>query len=624
VQLPKIQRLIQEAMSHLQGGRLDAAARLCAQARSASPRGFDAFWISGVVALKQDDFAHAAEWLACAHRITPTHAGCSLRLGFALVRLGRNAEAEAVLRASLRSAPKDAEAWDTLGYVLRVLGKMGESIDAHRRSVELQPSRSHSWHNLGNALLFVGRPGEALAAQERAAAADPSSAAAHHGRALALQSCHRIPEAVKAYGEALRICPGHLEARSFRLLALNYLDGIGRGELFAEHAAYGAAVGHARPRAFPNSPEPSRRIRLAFLSPDLRTHSVAFFLEPLLAHLDRTRFEICLYHDHFVEDNVTERLRLGAAVWRNFVGRSDAAVEAAIREDKPDILVDLAGHTGMNRLALFARRLAPVQIGYLGYPNTSGIDAMDYRFVDPVTDPAGDSEPLHTERLVRFAPVAWSYSPPPQCPEPGPGGEGDTVTFGSFNNFAKVRDETLFAWSKLLGAVRHSRLRIKNMGLDDPSVTLQIRERLIRAGLDPARVDLVGRDTAISDHLAQYRDIDVALDTYPYNGTTTTCEALWMGVPVVTLAGDRHASRVGASLLSAVGHPEWIARSWDDYVGIAASLAAGRGLRRDGAPALRAAMLRSPLMDHAGQAERFGRALLECWETWCQRAAAAA
>jgi protein O-GlcNAc transferase len=626
VQLAKIQRLLQDAMALLQGGRTAAAARLCAQARLAAPRAFEPLWISGVVALKQEHFAEAADWLGRAHRISPSHAPCSLRLGFACVRLGRYAEAEEALRSAASLAPQDAETWDTLGYVLRIRGSLQESIAAHRRAVEIQPGRALSWHNLGNALQFAGRPAEALAAQERAACAEPGYAPAHHGRAVALQGCYRIPEAVKAYGDALAIDAGQHASRSLRLMALNYLDGIGRGEMYAEHAAFGAAVGPGKPPAFAHAPEPGRRLRVAFLSPDLRTHSVAYFLEPLLAHLDRTQFEVHLYHDHFVEDAVTARLRGHADGWRNFVGLPDSAVEADIRADQPDIIVDLAGHTGLNRLPLFARRLAPVQVSYLGYPNTTGIDAMDFRLVDAITDPYGDAEPLHAEKLVRFAPTAWCYRPPEESPLPAPPPslEGSPVIFGSFNNFAKVTDAALFAWSKILNAVRGSRLRIKNAGLDDPAVSALVRERLARADLDLHRVELVGRDPAIACHLAQYQGIDVALDTSPYNGTTTTCEALWMGVPVVTLAGDRHASRVGASLLTAVGRPEWIARSWDDYIAVAAALATNPSQRRTIGLTLRSAMAASALLDHSGQAQRFGHALRECWGAWCHRQAAAA
>ena len=616
----KLQRLLSETAGHLAAGRLAVAARLCAQARAAAPRDFAALFLSGATALAQENFSAAADWLAAAHRRDARSAPCALRLGFALAKLGRHDEAERALRAAVALAPHDAEAWDTLCFVLKNRGALAEAVAAHRRATGLQPARALSWHNLGHALQFSGRPAEALAAHERAVAAEPASAPAHFGHALALQACHRISEAVAAYDATLALAPAHHAARSQRLMARQYVDGVTREELFREHAAFGAAVGEARPRSFANAPDPARRLRVAFLSPDLRTHSVAYFLEPLLAHLDRAAFEVFLYHDHFVTDATSEKLRGFATCWRNFIGQPGAAVEAAIRADAPDVLVDLAGHTGLNRLELFARRLAPVQLSYLGYPGTTGLRAMDFRFVDAVTDPPDDAEKFHTEKLVRFAPTAWSYAPPADAPEPAlpPGARGEPVTFGCFNNLAKVTDAALAAWRRLLDTVPGSRLRLKADGLGEAATAGHFRARLARAGLAFARVELCGCTPTTAAHLALYRDLDVALDTFPYHGTTTTCEALWMGVPVVTLRGDRHASRVGASLLTAVGHVEWITRDWDDYVRIAAALTT------TARPGLRDAMRRSALLDHAGQAARFGAALRECWTAWCGRAAAAA
>jgi protein O-GlcNAc transferase len=626
VQNAKIQHLLQEAAVHLQAGRYPVAARLCAQARALAPADFNTLFISGATALKQENYADAAEWLGRAHRRSRRSASCALRLGFALAKLGRYPQAEAALREALALAPADAEAWDVLGFVLKAGGSLEGAISAHQKAVELMPERALSWHNLGNALQFAGRFAEALAAHECARAADPSLVSAHFGRGLALQSCHRISEAVGAYGEALVLGPGHHEARSCRLMALNYLDGLGKEKVHAEHLMFGEALGAERRRAFPNPPEAGRRLRLAFLSPDLRAHSVAFFLEPLLAHLDREAFEIFLYHDHFVVDQVSGRLRSMAQRWRNFVGLPGDAVEAAIRADAPDVIVDLAGHTGLNRLPLFNRRLAPVQISYLGYPNTTGIRSMDYRFVDSTTDPVGDDDRFHTEKLVRFSSTAWSYAPPPEAPEPDSPGEGPggPVTFGCFNNFAKVTDPTLAAWGRLLASVPGSRLRLKAAGFGEPSIAAQVRERLVRAGLDPSRVDTLARTAGMAEHLALYQGVDVALDTHPYNGTTTTCEALWMGVPVVTMLGDRHASRVGASLLTAAGHPEWIARDWSDYIGIAARLSRDRSDRRGTGIALRNDMRDSALLDHPGQAAQFARAVRECWASWCGRALVAA
>lgn len=623
VQNAKIQLLLQEAAIHLQAGRYPVAARLCAQARVLAPTDFNTLFISGATALKQENFADAADWLGRAHRKSRRSASCALRLGFALAKLARYMEAEAVLREALALSPADAEAWDALGFVLKAGGNLDGAISAHRKAVELMPERALSWHNLGNALQFAGRFAEALASHERARAADPSLVSAHFGRGLALQSCHRISEAVGAYGEALVLGPGHHEARSCRLMALNYLEGLGREKVHAEHMMFGEALGAERSRAFPNLPEPGRRLRLAFLSPDLRAHSVAFFLEPLLDHLDREAFEIILYHDHFVVDEVSGRLRSMAQKWRNFVGLPGDAVEAAIRADAPDVIVDLAGHTGMNRLPLFNRRLAPVQISYLGYPNTTGIRAMDYRFVDSTTDPVGEDDRFYTEKLVRFSPAAWCYAPPPEAPAPVPGDRpGGPVTFGCFNNFAKVTDQMLAAWARLIDSVPGSRLRLKAAGFGEASIAAQVRGRLECAGLNPSRVDILARTPGMAEHLALYREVDVALDTHPYNGTTTTCEALWMGVPVVTILGDRHASRVGASLLTAAGHPEWIARDWNDYIGISARIARDPATRRGAA--LRNDLRDSALLDHQGQAKRFARAVRECWASWCGRASIAA
>ena len=624
VQSANLQRLLREAACCVQNARYDAAARHCGQARMIAPGDFNVLFVSGVVAVQRAQYSDASEWLARAASLQPKSAPCALHHGFALAKLGRHAEAEAALRKAVKLAPKDPEAWDALGYVLKVVGRIDESLRAYRRAVDCDPRRAASLGNLGQTLLFAGRPAESLVWQERAVAADPKSAASHFGRALALQQCHRIPEAVAAYGEALQRAPDHHEARSYRLMALNYVDTLTRSEILAEHAAFGASLGLSVPRRFLNRPDPNRRLRVAFLSPDLRLHSICYFLEPLLRNLDRAAFEVVLYHDHFVVDQASQRLRSCAAVWRNFVGQPDAAVEAAILADAPDVLVDLAGHTGLNRMPLLARRLAPVQISYLGYPNTTGLRTMDYRFVDHISDPVEDGDDFHAEQLVRFADTAWAYLPPAEAPEPALRTAGQPVVFGCFNNFAKVTDAALLAWSRLLASVPGSRLRLKTTGLGETAVAEQIRARLERANIDLARVELLDRTAGVAEHLALYHHVDVALDTFPYHGTTTTCEALWMGVPIVTLAGDRHASRVGVSLLSAVGRTEWIARDWDEYVQRATALAFDGQARDHARRGLRDAMRASALMDHAGQAQRFSAALRGCWAAWCERAAVAA
>ena len=605
---------------HHKAGRLEQAEALYRRVRAALPNQFDAVHLSGIVALQQGRAAEAVDLLARAHRLAPKNAPCALRLGLALTGVGRAAEAEAPLRAAVAIDARSAEAWDALAHCLKVLDRLPAALECHQRALALAPAFAKGLFNCGLTYSLLGRQREALECHDRALAADPAYAKAHYGRAQVLHQMHRIPEAIAAYDRFLALEPGNHEARGYRLFALNHLDDLPRERLFAEHAAYGQAVGSHPLPAFPHVPEPGRRLRLAILSPDLRSHSCAWFLEPLLRHLDPARFELYLYHDHFREDAVSARFKALAAVWRNFVGRSMADVEQAIRADAPDILMDLAGHTGMtSRLPLFARHLAPVQVNYLGYPNTTGLSAMHYRFTDAIVDPVGEAEALATEKLVRFAPTAWTYQPPEITPEvcAVPVGTNGHITFGCFNNVAKISDTTLRLWARVLAAVPDSRLLLKGRGFGDEVVRRKYLDRFAVAGLPTDRVEFLERTAKTDDHLALYGRVDISLDTFPYHGTTTTCEALWMGVPVVTLMGDRHIARVSGSLLSAIGRPEWVAATSDDYVRIATGLAADPARLASIRAGLRDEVRRSPLGDHAGQSARFAAALRDCWSAWC-------
>ncbi len=618
----RLQQLLNEALTHHRAGRLAEAARLYARARAVAPRQFDVVHLSGTVAYQQGRIPEALELLALARTLNPKSAPCAMRLALALIAAGRKADAEAHLRAAVQLDPDFYEAWDNLAFCLKTQDRIKEAVGCHARVIALKPDHAPGWYNYGLTLSLLGRVGEALQCHERALAVAPGYAKGHYGRAQALQQAHRIPEAVAAYGRYLELEPAAHEARSYRLFALNNLDTLTREQLFAEHVAYGRAVGERPVPAFPNAPAPGRRLRLAILSPDLRAHSCAHFIEPLLRHLDPAQFELCLYHDHFREDAVSARLKQLAAVWRNFVGQSGNALEQAVRADAPDILIDLCGHTGMtNRLALFARHLAPVQVSYLGYPNTTGLPAMGWRLTDAIADPEGEADAFATEKLVRFAPTAWAYAPAADTPAPNapPCTAGRPVTFGCFNNLTKLTDTMLAVWGRLLATVPGSRLVLKGRGLSEDAVRARYLGRFAACGLPADRVDLLERTAETAAHVALYHQVDIALDSFPYHGTTTTCESLWMGVPVVTLLGDRHVARVSASLLHAVGHPEWIAATPDDYVRIAAGLASDPARLAAIRAGLRDEMLVSPLLDHAGQSARFGDALRGCWSEWCAR-----
>ena len=622
----KLQSLLQNALAHHRAGRLAEAEPLYRQLRAAAPRHFDVLHLAGLLAYQQGKIAEAVDLLGRAHKADARHAVCEMRLALALLAASQPADAEKHLRHAVQTKPDLHEAWDNLAYCLKTQNRLEEAIACHEKTVAVAPGFAAGWYNFGLTLSLSGRVFDALACHDRALAADPAYAMAHFGRAQALQQTHRISEAVEEYGRFLALQPNHHEARSYRLFALQYLEGLSRDHLLEEHRAFGRVVGGPRTSTFANRPDASRRLRVAFLSPDFRSHSCAYFIEPLLQHLDREAFEVYLYHDHFREDATSLRLKGHATLWRNFVGQPMAAVAATIHEDAPDILVDLAGHTGLNRLPLLARRLAPVQVTYLGYPNTTGVEAIDYRLTDAVADPLGEADRFATEQLVRFAPTAWAYLPPADAPEvsPPPSASRGHLTFGCFNNLAKITDGTLRLWARILHAVPNSRLLLKGRGLGDSTVRTRYQERLQRCGIAADRADFRERTPDGHSHLALYAEVDVALDTFPYHGTTTTCEALWMGVPVLSLVGQDHRARVGASLLQAIARPEWAASNPDALVAIATELATNPQRLAEERHGLRLAMKHSALLDHRAQAERLGATLRSCWTAWCSRATARA
>lgn len=620
----KLQSLLQNGLVHHRAGRLAEADSHYRQARVAAPKNFDALHLSGLLAQQREQLSEAISFLGKALKINPRAVLCEIRLAGALLAAKQTAEAEQHLRHAIALKSDFHESWDQLALCLKAQDRLDEAITCHERALDLKPDHAAGWVNFGFTLRVAGRIPEALRCHERALAIAPDFAAARFGRAQSFQQMHRIREAVAEYDAYLRLQPHSNEARSNRLFALQNLPEFSREQIFAEHVAFGRSLGTFPIPDFRNEPVPGKRLRVGVLSPDLRTHSCAYFIEPLLSHLDSAQFELYLYHDHFREDNVSKRFRALAAQWRTIAGQSNVTVEQQIRDDHLDILIDLAGHTGItNRLPVLAHRVAPVQVTYLGYPDTTGVPAVDYRFTDGLADPEADADAFATEKLIRFAPTAWTYLPPTEAPDvaPAPCLAQGRVTFGCFNDLAKITDSLLAGWARVLAGVDGSCLRLKGRGLGDPALRADLETRLTRAGIVLARVEFLERTADTASHLTLYHGVDVALDTFPYHGTTTTCEALWMGVPVVSQVGDRHLSRVGASLLNAVGHAEWATNSEEEYIRTAVALGNDRdrlaAIRRN----LREEMKRGPLLNHAAQAAAFGTALRACWMQWCQRAA---
>ncbi len=645
--------MLGEALALHKELRHDEAERLYSQIRSAAPKNFDGWFLSGAMAFQRGGhLEQAVELLERARRLDATSAPCRLFLGMALADLGRFAEAEPHLTRALKKAPHQAEAWENLSRCQRAMGHAEEAMAslekfvslqpanpaAHeqlgeltaitkgfsaaemhfRKAVELDPSMAEGWSNLGLALIEQsGRVAEGMECFDRALQVDPFLTSASAARALGLMRLYKTEEALDLHNSILWMEPGNARVFSARNMLQNYVSGQNREAVFEAHKEFGAHFPTDDFQVFFNPPEPEKKLRVGFVSPDLRHHSVAFFLKPILANLDPEKVQTILYHCHHAEDATSAELRGIAGKWTSLHGIDDNVAAEIIRKDAPDILIDLAGHSSMNRLPLFSQHLAPVQMTYLGYPNTTGLPAIVYRLVDETTDPTGEADTLATEKLLRFSSCAWAYEPPKDAPTPSMPDAAAPVTFGSFNNFLKASSETLAAWARILERVPGSRLLIKSPYFEDSEVLGSVLEKLATAAIPSDRVELLGLYDNPMDHLAAYSRVDVALDTFPYNGTTTTCEALWMGVPVVSLIGDRHASRVGLSLLSAVGHADWAAKNTEAYIEEAVELAHDRSLRQALRSSLRDDLAKSILCDHAGQADRFELALGEAWKDWC-------
>lgn len=437
-----------------------------------------------------------------------------------------------------------------------------------------------------------------------------------------LTQAGHVDEALTLIGPTLEALPEDLPSLNTAAICMNYSDDRTAAEISAAHRHFGAVLSAKHPRdetEFSNQRDPDRRLRVGYLSADMRTHSVAHFLLPIVQNHDRERMETFLY---FVgkEDSITPRFCEAADRWRDCAKLDDEPIAEQIHEDGIDILIELGGLFENNRLSVLARRVAPIQITYCGYPNTTGVHEIDYRLIDATTDPAGADE-FATEKLLRFDSCFLCYQPlerldPARRTTRWP---DQSVTFGSFNNPAKITSPLIDAWSDLLRQVPRSQLLLKSAGLRDTEVRDRLAAAFVERGVARHRLLLKGFTESRESHLGLYRQVDVALDTFPYHGTTTTCEALSMGVPVVTLMGDRHASRVGGSLLQAAGHPEWIAESWAEYLKIAQSLAAD-GIRLEQIhETLAKETLGSELCEPRGFVQRLEQAYRAVWIQWCRR-----
>lgn len=610
------------ALFHYVNGRLHETEGLCRQIVGEHPGYAPALHLLGVLAQTTGHLDAAVGLIGSAIAVDASVPEYHSNLGVALAKQGRFAESASACRDALTINPELAEAHYNLGNALQGSGDLVRAAGAYRDALALRFNYPQAHNNLGNVLKGMGDLEAALAAYRDAILLEPDYAHAHSNLANALQDLGRYEEAIEAHRRALELAPetARPEIHSNLIFGLQYraedesptLDEARRWN--DRYAVPLRAI--ANPHRNDRSAE--RPLRIGLVSADLRMHSVAFFLIPWLEARGKRGMHFTCYPAAAKADAVSERLRAASDAWTSIAGVSDDMAAHRIREDRIDILIDLSGHTSGNRLMLFARRPAPVQVTFLGFPATTGLSAIDYRLTDAIADPPGDDTSC-VERLVRLPATAWCFAPlsgtsPVAQP---PAERRGHVTFGSFNNLAKASPQTLQLWARILQQTPGTKLMLKGAALRGADTRARIERIFADRGIASTRLELVPNDAAQLRHLQRYDDIDIALDTFPYHGVTTTCEALWMGVPTVSLAGRRHASRVGASLLSSVGHPEWIARSPEAYVEIAASLASDRPRLAALRASLREEMQRSALMDAPRFSGDMEAALRDMWRAWC-------
>ena len=500
------------------------------------------------------------------------------------------------------------------GVILKDLRKGGAAIMAFHAAVKMDPSNVSYLSNLGAAALEVGLNSEALDCFEEAVRQNPKLPTARNNIGNLLKDRARGMDALPHYRKAMELAPEDRDAPSNYLLCHMYLSEMDPKTVFEEHRKWGVNTAKRFPASFKFKPrERGAKLRVGFVSADLCHHPVAHFIEPIFRHYDKSRFEFFAYGDQRKSDSFSERLSKMVDHWSETCSLDDKTLAKQIHGDRVDILFELAGHTAYNRLGLFSLKPAPVQVSYLGYPGSTGLPTIDFRITDVHADPPGMTEKYHMEKLVRLPHCAWCYEPDGDAPDvaPPPLERNGFVTFGCFNNMAKLNPALFETWAEILNRVPGSHLRLKARTLVDIGVCEELKGYFTKLGIEPERLDFFGHTQKIQQHLEHYNEVDVALDSFPYHGTTTTCEAMWMGMPVVSRVGATHVSRVGVSLLNTVGLQEFLCDSREDYISKAVGLAGSSARLAELRTTMRDRMRGSLLMDGEKFAKDFAAALEE-------------
>jgi len=597
--------------------RQDEAANCCERAARLRPDDPDPLNELGLVRMQSGELAEAITCFAQALRLRPHCGEAFNNMGLALLGQGRLDEAERSFQRALHLLPDVAGVHNNLGLALLNQGRPHQAQSRFEQAISLDPGLADAHNNLGLALEAQGIADDALVCYERAIEIDPDHVGAVTNMGNACKDEGLAADALACYRRALALRPDEASVHSNLLLAMQYQSNVEGREILSEAMEF--ARRHADPLVATIKPHPmrsgdGRRLRIGYVSADFREHPVRFFLEPILAAHDHKVFEIRGYADVPRPDAVTERLKGYPDHWQSLVGMSDDQAANLIRQDEIDILVDLGGHTGGNRLLVFARKPAPIQVSYLGYLSTTGLSTVEYYLTDAHADPPGQTEAFYRERLVRIPQCAFCYLPGP-APEVTPAPPARTspgVTFGCLNNPAKVTDEVVDLWSRVLAAAPGSRLLLAT------DCSRRVEERICsviaRHEISLERLLFAERTATRLDYMKIYHYVDLCLDPFPYNGVTTTCDALWMGIPVISLAGRMNASRQGVRFLRCVGLHELLAETPEEYIRKAVDLASDLPRLAALRAGLRERMSRSPLMDAQRLAWDLETAYRGMWE----------
>jgi len=610
----------------------DAAIKCYQQVLTLDPNSADAYYNLGIVLKKQGKFTEA---ITCYQRVltlNSRYAPAYYNLGNVFYEQKKFTQALTCYQKALAINPNYVSVYYNSGVIFETQKNLAKAIECYQQVLAMDSNHVESLNNLGLCLSRQGKLSESITYYQRALKIDPKHIGVLNNLGYACKDKGLVDESIAYYKKVFEIQSNNVVSHSNFLLMLNYSPSYDGASLFKEHQKFNEQ--HALPLAesikpHSNERDPDKRLKIGYMSQDFRKHSVAYFIEPILANHNHESFDIHCYYSLAQKDEVTERFEQYADKWVNIVELSDEEVAEQIREDEIDIMVDLMGHTGMNRILVFARKPAPISMTYLGYSNTTGLTAIDYHLSDNYVTPE-ENEAFNSEAIIRMPNSYFCYGSGDETKDVQvnslPALQNDYVTFASFNVRAKLNPKVLKLWSKIFDAVPNARLFLKNKNYADivnQSDNIE-REKLFKAyfadlKIDFNRVIIEEFTPSMQKHLEMYHQVDIALDSFPYNGVTTTCEALWMGAPVVTLVGETHASRMGLSILSALGLKELIAYTPEEYVDICVKLANDLNYLEELRTKMREKMLSSSLMDGKTFARDLESHYRTLWQKWCNQ-----